>query len=225
MKSRPAAARAMPAAVVAMIAALAAAVVLLVAGSKAHAGAAQGTLSTSKVVALHEAMDKLWTDHVTYTRLVIIDFDANSPELKPHIARLLRNQVDIGNAIKPYYGGAAGRKLTALLQTHIKLAVPVLKAAKAGNKAALKRALAAWYRNAHAIAAFLSKANPDNWPLPATTTMMNTHLKLTTKEAVAHLKGQWKADIADYDRVRAEILMMAHTLSEGIVKQFPSRFS
>jgi hypothetical protein len=102
--------------------------------------------------------------------------------------------------------------------------VPVLTAAKAGDKAALKKALDAWYANAHQIAAFLSKANPHNWPLAATTKMMNTHLALTTNEAVARLNGDWKADIAAYDKVRAEILMMSHTLADGIVAQFPSRF-
>jgi len=61
--------------------------------------------SMEKVVAVHEAMDKLWTDHVTWTRLVMVDFDANAPELKADMARLLRNQTEIGNAIKPYANG------------------------------------------------------------------------------------------------------------------------
>jgi hypothetical protein len=64
-----------------------------------------------------------------------------------------------------------------------------------------------------------------NWPLAATTRMMNEHLKLTTNEAVARLKGNWKADIAAYDNVRAEILMMSDTLADGIIRQFPIRFA
>jgi len=181
--------------------------------------------STSKVVALHEAMDKLWTDHVTWTRLVIVDFFANSPSLKVDLNRLLQNQTDIGNAIKPYYGAAAGDKLSRLLHTHILEAVPVLSAAKAGDKPKLTKALNAWYANAHQIAAFLSGANPKSWPLSATDKMMKTHLALTTAEAVAQLKGRWGASVAAYDRVRAEILMMADTLANGIVQQFPSRFA
>ena len=210
------------------VAGLVAALILLFSAgstSTARAGSEQANLSIAKVVAFHEAMDKLWTDHVTWTRIVIIDFDANAPDLKPDLARLLRNQADIGNAIKPFYGAAAGAQLTRLLHTHIMEAVPVLAAAKAGQKAKLVRALKAWYGNAHQIAAFLTKANPTNWPLSATTKMMNTHLKLTTNEAVAHLKRKWRADIAAYDQVRAEILMMAHTLANGIVKQFPSKFA
>jgi hypothetical protein len=223
MNVRTRSTEATPLALAAVVAALLAALVLVI-GSTARANSAQAP-SISKVVALHEAMDKLWTDHVTWTRLVIVDFFANRPDLKPDLARLLRNQVDIGNAIKPYYGVAAGGKLTALLHTHIMEAVPVLQAAQSDDKPGLKKALADWYANAHQIAAFLSNANPTYWPLAATIQMMDTHLKLTTNEAVAHLKGQWSADIAAYDQVRAEILMMAHTLADGIAKQFPSRFA
>jgi hypothetical protein len=209
-------------------AALAAAAILVFSGlaaGTAAAGPRQAEPSTDKVVALHGAMDRLWTDHVTWTRLVIVDFAAGAPNLKPDLARLLRNQADIGNAIKPFYGAAAGAQLTRLLHTHIMEAVPVLAAAKAGQKAKLATALKAWSANADQIAAFLAKANPKSWPLPAMKEMMQTHLRLTTNEAAAHLKGRWQADIAAYDQVRAEILMMADMLAEGIVQQFPARFA
>jgi hypothetical protein len=227
MSTSRASAGAIPLGVAGALAALVTGLLLLFSdgSGSAPAGVEQASPSTAKVVAFHEAMDKLWTDHVTWTRIVIIDFDANAPDLKPDLARLLKNQVDIGNAIKPFYGAAAGTQLTRLLHTHIMEAVPILAAAKASDKAKLAKALKAWYANAHQIAAFLTRANPNNWPLSATTKMMNTHLKLTTNEAVAHLKGQWRADIAAYDQVRAEILMMAHTLANGIVEQFPSKFA
>ena len=169
-------------------------------------------------------MDKLWEDHITWTRMVIVDFAADLPDLKTAEARLLRNQADIGNAVKPYYGTAAGRKLTALLRTHILEAVPVLVAAREGDKAGLTKALAAWYANANQIAAFLSRANPHSWPLPMMRTMMKRHLDLTTNEAVARLTGNWTADVRAYDQVHAEILSMSHMLSSGIVRQFPRRF-
>ena len=181
--------------------------------------------NTSKVVALHEAMDELWTDHVAWTRAVIVDFEGNLPDLKPDLARLLANQTQIGDAIKPYYGDAAGNELGRLLHTHIMEAVPVLTYARDGNKAKLAQALATWRANAHQIAAFLAKANPKAWPLGEMTSMMNTHLALTTNEAVAHLEHKWKADIAAYDQVRSEILMMADSLANGIIAQFPAKFA
>jgi len=197
---------------------------LAVAGVLAQSAATSTTAVPPKAVALRTSMDKLWEDHITWTRMVIVDFAAGLPDLPNAEARLLRNQVDIGNAIKPYYGRATGNKLTSLLRQHILEAVPVLQAAKAGDKAKLTAALNAWYANANQIAAFLSKANPHNWPLPMMRTMMRQHLALTTKEAVARLQGNWAADIAAYDQVHREILQMSAMLSDGIVRQFSARF-
>ncbi len=193
--------------------------------SAATAAVATPAPATAKVVAFHEAMDALWAAHVALTRNVIIDFDSNLPELKPDFARLLLNQAQIGDAIRPYYGKAAGNELTNLLRRHILDAVPVLSAAKAGNKSKLVSAMKVWYANAHQIAAFLSNANPHDWPLAGTSSMMATHLALTTNEAVAHLEHHWSADIMAYDQVSAEIAMMADTLANGIINQFPQKFA
>src|SRR5215203_2714078 len=73
----------------------------------------------SKQAAFQDAMRKLWEDHITWTRVFIISAAADLPDKDAATQRLLQNQVDIGNAIKPYYGDAAGDKLTALLNDHI----------------------------------------------------------------------------------------------------------
>jgi hypothetical protein len=209
----------------AAVAGLAAALALLLATDHPNSAHAMGgNARSAKAAALSASMARLWEDHIVWTRMVIVDFAAGLPDLKAAEARLLRNQADIGNAIKPYYGTAAGNTLTRLLRTHILEAVPVLQAAKDGDKTALKTALTAWYANGHQIAAFLSKANPQAWPLSMTTSMMKRHLDLTTQEAVARLQGHWTADIASYDRVHTEILQMATMLSSGIISQFPNRF-
>ena len=79
---------------------------------------------------LRLSMRKLWEDHVAWTRLVIVATANNTPDLDATTQRLLRNQTDIGNAIKPYYGDAAGTQLSALLRTHILGAAEILAAAK-----------------------------------------------------------------------------------------------
>jgi hypothetical protein len=211
-------------ALAAALAGASAAVALLVSASHSEAAAMGAQPLSPKAVAFTRAMDKLWEDHITWTRMVIVDFAAGLPDLKQAEVRLLRNQADIGNAIKPYYGNAAGNKLTKLLRTHILEAVPVLVDAKKGNQAKLKKALNAWYANAHQIAVFLSKANPEAWSLSAMDKMMKRHLALTTAEGVARIEGHWKADIAAYDKVHTEILQMSNMLSSGIESQFPNRF-
>ena len=174
--------------------------------------------------AFHDAMRKLWEDHVTWTRLYIVSAAAGLPDAQSTAERLLRNQADIGDAIKPFYGKPAGDRLTELLRSHILIAADLIKAAKAGDTAAVEAASARWNANADEIADFLSGANPNNWPRATLRSEMRHHLDLTLQEAQARLRGDWAADIAAYDTVHEHILGMADVLSSGIVKQFPGRF-
>ena len=189
-----------------------------------HATPATEEASTS-AAALEQSLQRLWFEHVAWTRLAIVSFTSGLPDLEPTVTRLLRNQRDLGNAIKPYYGAAAGAALTGLLREHILIAVEVLKAAKAGDAKALAAAQADWRANADEIAGFLAKANPDNWPAAAMRSMMRAHLALTTREAVARLQGKWVLDVRTADALFRQIRHLATMLADGIVSQFPQRFS
>jgi len=195
----------------------------------AHGTAANETAHTSatisnKELALREDMRKLWEDHVTWTRLAVISLTTDAPDTNAAVSRLLRNQTDIGNAIKPYYGAAAGKQLTALLRQHILIAADLIAAARKGDQAGVASEQARWTANADHIATLLSKANPRSWKLGAMKAMMHDHLRLTTDEVVARLQGNWAADVRAYERIHLQILHMADMLSDGLVQQFPSRF-
>jgi hypothetical protein len=168
-------------------------------------------------------MRKLWEDHITWTRNVILNVIDELPGTNEAVARLLQNQVDIGDAIKPYYGEAAGNQFTALLTAHITEAATILTALDDGDNATLTAALEQWYINADSIAAFLAGAN-SNWSFEEMQTMMHEHLDLTTAEALARKNADYAADVAAYDAVHVEILAMADMLAEGIVQQFPNKF-
>src|SRR5688500_2410272 len=113
--------------------------------------------------AFNDAMRELWTDHVVWTRNVIINVMDDAPGTTEAVNRLLLNQEHIGNAIKPYYGDAAGESLEALLKEHINTAATLLTAAKTGDTPGFNTANAAWYANADEIATFLADANPDHF--------------------------------------------------------------
>ncbi len=179
---------------------------------------------TDKAVNLNAAMRLLWEDHITWTRLYIVEAVAGNPGTSQTAARLLKNQEDIGNAIKPYYGDAAGNQLTVLLKAHIQGAVDILAAAKSNDQNKLSTAKTVWYDNGNQIADFLSQANATNWPQDSMRAHMKEHLDLTLKEAVDELGGKYDASIADYDKVHPQILGLADMLSKGIVAQFPEKF-
>jgi hypothetical protein len=176
------------------------------------------------MLTFHDAMRKLWEDHVTWTRLFIVSDLQNLPDLSANAQRLLQNQDDIGNAIKPYYGEEAGDQLAALLRDHILIAADVIEAVKSGDPNRIQQELARWYANADDIATFLHNANPRNWSFEEMQAMMHEHLDLTTNEVLDYFNGNYTASVSDYDQIHLQALEMADMLSDGIIRQFPQRF-
>lgn len=174
--------------------------------------------------AFQDQMRRLWEDHITWTRLAIVTFADGSAGFSATADRLLQNQRDIGDAIAPFYGAAAGDRLTTLLHEHITIAVEVLQAAKAGDTDAFDAALSRWYANGNDIADFLAAANPRSWPDGVMRADMKTHLDQTLAEAAHELHGQYASSVSDYEGIHSHILMMADQLSSGIIAQFPARF-
>jgi hypothetical protein len=172
---------------------------------------------------LKQAMRKLWTEHVVWTRGYIVAAIAGDPSATAAANRLMRNQEDIGNAVATYYGAAAGTALTRLLKDHISIAVDLVAAAKAGDNTKLADADRRWKANAGDIAKLLAGANP-NWPEANLRMMLNDHLALTTEEATARLQKRWDDEARTYDKIFEQALHMADALTEGIVKQFPAKF-
>jgi hypothetical protein len=197
-------------------------------GPQAHEGAVAAAhtpaTETRKAFALRTDMRKLWEDHITWTRLAIISLTTGSPDTDATVGRLLQNQTDIGDAVKPFYGNAAGNELTRQLRQHILIAADVVTAAKAGDEAKLADAQARWAANGDTIAGVLASVNPRFWKLPALKAELRMHLKLTTEEAVARLQGKWAADVVAYERIHRHALHLSDLLSDGLVKQFPQRF-
>jgi hypothetical protein len=192
--------------------------------SHQHDVASAGHALTAQQAAFHDQMRKLWEDHVTWTRLAIVTFADGSDGFAPTASRLLQNQVDIGDALEPFYGARAGDTLTALLHDHITIAVELLQAARNGDDEAFATARGRWYANSDAVSDHLSSLNPKAWPRPVVRAMMRTHLDQTLTEAADELGGDYPGSVAAYDAIHEHILEMADTLSAGIISQFPQHF-
>jgi len=172
-----------------------------------------------------DTMRRLWSDHVAYTRLFIVDAAGGTADKNATTQRLLQNQADIGNAAAEFYGRAAGDRLTALLKDHILIAANIVAAAKAGDNAKVTSENKRWHDNATDLAKFLHGANPKNWPEATLQSALFMHLDQTLNEASHQLKGDYAASIKDYDAAMDHMLMVADILSNGIMAQFPAKFS
>jgi hypothetical protein len=167
-------------------------------------------------------MRRLWADHVVWTRLYIISAVGGDPSASVALSRLMKNQEDIANAIRPFYGDAAAAQLTTLLKQHISIAGELVAASAAGNTAKATDADKRWHDNAVAIATFLSGANP-NWPQATLVDMLNKHLTLTAREATDRIKKNWTEDQMTFDQIFSQAMDMADALSAGIIAQFPTK--
>ncbi|NKE03923.1 glycosyltransferase [Mesobacillus selenatarsenatis] len=179
---------------------------------------------TKSEVKFENDFRRLWVDHVLWTSNYITSATtAGAEDQKDVLERLLRNQEDIGNAIKPVYGEEAGNKLTDLLKEHIVLAGGIVEAAKSGDQTKLNQLNKEWYRNADDIAAFLSSANP-NLKIDELKKLLYAHLELVADDLNASLKKDWQARIVSIDDGMTHIIMMSDVISEAVVKQFPDKF-
>ncbi len=179
---------------------------------------------SQKQVQFQNDFRRLWIDHVLWTSNYITSATtAGAEDQKEVLNRLLRNQVEIGDAIKPLYGDEAGTQLTNLLTEHIEIAGRLVNAAINNEDSSVEDLNKEWYRNAVDIAAFLSSANP-NLSQDELDDLLETHLELVADDLEASINKDWDARIDSIDEGVTHIIMMADTISEAVIKQFPDQF-
>jgi hypothetical protein len=191
--------------------------------ARAALGEVMATPVESKSMVLKESMRAVWAEHVIWTRAYVVAAVAGGADAHDAADRLLRNQEDIAAVFAPYYGKETAAKLAALLRQHILIAADVVDAAKTGDDARFHEADKRWHDNADDIAGFLAGVNP-NWAKKDILDMFNDHLALTTKEATSRLHKNWPDDIAAFDEIFRQMMLMADDLSNGLIKQFPDQF-
>jgi hypothetical protein len=197
-------------------------IVALVASSAVPAFAQPLAAKKTSQLAYHDEWRKLWEDHITWTRVVIIGILDELPGTNTYIGRLLQNYEDMEAALAPYYGDDA-EVLGDLIKDHLVIAAGILTALNNGQPT--DALIASWYANAHDIAVQMNKMNPMSWPLEETEKMWTDHLDATLAEATDHFTGDFAGEVAAYDQVHDMALEMADFISNGVMKQFRSQFT
>lgn len=169
---------------------------------------------------LHDPMRLLWEQHVYWTRLVILSIVFGLPDEKYTTGRLLQNPKDFEALLRLYYGENIAAEFSNLFTSHLVIASELVKAAKAGDKAAADSAERQWYANADQIAVFLAGMNP-YWTAGQWREMLYSHLAMTKEEAVSIMEQRYEDSIRIFDEIEKEALTMADTMTQGLMAQFP----
>jgi hypothetical protein len=178
----------------------------------------KSTLSTNpSCKELLALMTKLWLEHVWWTRNYIVVALLGLPDEGATLNRLLKNQVDIANAMAILYGSRAGDKLNNLLQEHILIAGEIVRSLREDSAGLRRVGVEKWYRNADDIAKALCELNP-YLTYNAVKKQMYMHLELTTREIMGYQNGLWDENINAMDKVVEHAQSLATILTDAICK-------
>ncbi len=171
--------------------------------------------------ALSNRFRLLWEQHVYWTRMLIISIVFGLPDAEFVTNRLLRNPKDFAAVLRLFYGDDVASHFEKLFTQHLTIAAELVKAAKDGNSAAAAEAEKRWYANADQIAEFLGTINP-YWSAQEWKKLLYDHLAMTKNEAVNMLTQKYDESINVFDNIEQQALLMADTMTQGIVRQFPN---
>jgi hypothetical protein len=159
-------------------------------------------------VDLRSALRKLFTDHGVYTAFVMKSIVDSGKDISVFLNRLLANQKDIGDQLKPIIGIENGDKITEVLTSHIKLAGEVIKAAK-NKDPNLNDKINLLFANSDIVAETLTSLNPEALPFDLTQNMFHTHNQFVIDMTVARLSGDYLKEQQLYDAYYNELLLLA----------------
>lgn len=167
--------------------------------------------------ALHDHMRLLWTQHVYWTRMVLLGLVFDLPDTNAATARLFRNPSDFKSILKLFYGDGIAGDFAELFASHLAPCRRTRQGGKGGQPRRGRRREARWYQNADQIAAFLGSINP-YWSAIEWQKMLYDHLAMTKTEAVDLLTQKYEDSIALLEHIEREALVMADPDDPGNCK-------
>ena len=172
---------------------------------------------------LHATMRELWQGHAETTREYALAVKADDAAAEKKSAdTVVANAKKIADAVGSFYGEAAGKKMLELLAGHWGGVKALTDAQKAGDTAAVSKAMQDLSANADEIAKFLSGANP-NLPESAVKGLLVTHAAHHQALTGEIMKGDTAAAAKTWAAMQAHMNTIADALSDGIAKQFPAK--
>jgi hypothetical protein len=177
----------------------------------------------NKILDLNNTFRKLWTDHVIWTRALIMAVSESFPDTQLITKRLFQNPKDFEIQFVKYYGIEKAKKFSNLLTEHLTIAGDLVVASKKQDINLVNQLDKNLYKNADEIAKFLNSINK-YWDEKEMKKIMYDHLDLIKAEANYILKNKYQESIKIFDKIQNQALKMADMYTEGIMKQFQNEF-
>jgi len=168
-------------------------------------------------------MRLVWSQHVYWTRMLLISIAERLKDQADVTDRLLRNPYDIAKIYMDYYNEDIAKKIAQLLTEHLQIGAELITALRDKKTNEAENLNHEWYINADKMADAFGSINP-YYNAEELRKMLYTHLELTTQEVNMRLAGDYKADIEAFDKVEREAMAMADYFAHGIIRQFPDKF-
>jgi hypothetical protein len=186
---------------------------------------AAGDANPASVAEMKQSFRDLWLGHIYWVQHAVLDSIKNSPAERDAVKKEVdANTKQIASMLTPFYGEARSQQFLSLLDINIDAVRDYSEATTAENKSRQDTALSRLASNANDFGAFLSGINPH---LSESTArgLIAAHgahhvlqINQYKKKDYAHLDETWKM-------MREHVYVIADTLTEALVKQFPNKFS
>ena len=177
----------------------------------------------TKQTKLMNDMRLAWSQHVYWTRMLLISIAEGLADETDVTNRLLENPKDIANIFAQYYPQEVATLIEQLLTEHLQLGAELIKASKAGDSAMIEELNILWYANADKMADAFSSINP-YYNQEEVRNMLYSHLNMTKQEVAMRLAKDYPEDIKAFNDVEAGAMSMADYFVQGIMRQFPHKF-
>jgi hypothetical protein len=181
--------------------------------------------AATPAASLRSALDQLLGEHVQLAAdATNAALHGRDREFKAVAGALDANSVDIANAIGSIYGKDAGEAFLGLWRAHIGMVVDYTVGMASQDKAKQDKAVAELMQYTKDFGAFLNSANP-NLPQDAVADLVKHHA-VTLKAVIdAQAAGDHNRAYAELRTAYGHMATIAEALAQGIVKQFPQKFS
>jgi hypothetical protein len=173
---------------------------------------------------LNNKLRLYWRQYLYWLRSVIVDMVFNVPELEAAQKRLLQTAIDVSATYTEYYNESAGNQFENVFRNNLLITIELVRAIISGNQQAVKEQEQNWINNAGEIGAFYNSINPI-WNKEQFQNGLTGLMRSIENLTVLLIQGKYEEAVNSFDQMGVNQLLIINMIFEGIVEQFPERFS